>query len=96
MSSAADGAEAGAGTAPRTRLIITHMTLENFKSYAGVQQIGPFHKVGAPRHPRHHTPGSLMGVAAARRVCAQSLRRQERAPSARPHCDYLVAHACVA
>jgi hypothetical protein len=27
------------------RLIITHMTLENFKSYAGVQHIGPFHKV---------------------------------------------------
>jgi len=43
--SAADGAENVA--APRTRLIITHMTLENFKSYAGVQQIGPFHKVSA-------------------------------------------------
>ena len=42
-----DGA-ASAG-APRTRLIITHMTLENFKSYAGVQQIGPFHKVSARR-----------------------------------------------
>eukprot|EP00961_Rhodomonas_salina_P140520 1890840-Rhodomonas_salina.1 len=28
----------------KQRLIITHMTLENFKSYAGVQQIGPFHK----------------------------------------------------
>ena len=26
------------------RLIITHMELENFKSYAGVQEIGPFHK----------------------------------------------------
>ena len=44
-----DGA-ASAG-APRTRLIITHMTLENFKSYAGVQQIGPFHKVSARRVP---------------------------------------------
>jgi len=27
------------------RLIISTMTLENFKSYAGVQSIGPFHKV---------------------------------------------------
>ena len=44
--SAADGAAEGA-KAPGTRLIITHMTLENFKSYAGVQQIGPFHKVSS-------------------------------------------------
>ena len=28
------------------RLIITDMVLENFKSYAGVQHVGPFHKVG--------------------------------------------------
>lgn len=27
-----------------TRLIITKMVLENFKSYAGIQEIGPFHK----------------------------------------------------
>jgi len=27
-----------------TRLMITKMTLENFKSYAGAQEIGPFHK----------------------------------------------------
>ena len=26
------------------RLIITEMVLENFKSYAGVQRVGPFHK----------------------------------------------------
>ena len=26
------------------RLIITHMVLENFKSYSGKQMIGPFHK----------------------------------------------------
>jgi hypothetical protein len=42
---------AASASAPRTRLIITHMTLENFKSYAGVQQIGPFHKVSARRAP---------------------------------------------
>lgn len=35
-----DGAEKAA-----KRLMITKMTLENFKSYAGVQEIGPFHKV---------------------------------------------------
>eukprot|EP01105_Mastigella_eilhardi_P003137 TRINITY_DN1399_c0_g2_i3.p1 TRINITY_DN1399_c0_g2~~TRINITY_DN1399_c0_g2_i3.p1 ORF type:complete len:1216 (-),score=473.70 TRINITY_DN1399_c0_g2_i3:575-4222(-) len=28
----------------KPRLIITKMVLENFKSYAGVQEIGPFHK----------------------------------------------------
>ena len=27
------------------RLIITEMVLENFKSYAGQQIVGPFHKV---------------------------------------------------
>ena len=34
-----------AGNSTAKRLIITHMTLENFKSYAGIQEIGPFHKV---------------------------------------------------
>ena len=28
----------------KSRLMITNMVLENFKSYAGVQEIGPFHK----------------------------------------------------
>ena len=32
-------------TSKNVRLVITHMELENFKSYAGVQRIGPFHKV---------------------------------------------------
>lgn len=27
------------------RLMITHITNENFKSYAGIQELGPFHKV---------------------------------------------------
>ena len=31
-------------TISNKRLIITHMELENFKSYAGIQSIGPFHK----------------------------------------------------
>jgi hypothetical protein len=33
---------------PSTRLIIKEMVLENFKSYAGTQLIGPFHKVRLP------------------------------------------------
>jgi hypothetical protein len=30
---------------PRPRLMIRQMVLENFKSYAGTQYVGPFHKV---------------------------------------------------
>ena len=30
---------------PQRRLIITDMVLKNFKSYAGEQRVGPFHKV---------------------------------------------------
>lgn len=33
------------GGAPTSRLIIREMVLENFKSYAGAQRVGPFHKV---------------------------------------------------
>ena len=29
----------------KKRLIIREMVLENFKSYAGIQHVGPFHKV---------------------------------------------------
>ncbi|KAI2501595.1 SMC proteins Flexible Hinge Domain [Fragilaria crotonensis] len=29
---------------PPPRLMITKMVLENFKSYAGIREIGPFHK----------------------------------------------------
>lgn len=38
----------GAGSmevAGARRLIITDMVLDNFKSYAGEQHVGPFHKV---------------------------------------------------
>ena len=31
-------------TGPKTRIVISKLVLENFKSYAGVQRIGPFHK----------------------------------------------------
>ncbi|KAJ9659787.1 Structural maintenance of chromosomes protein 4 [Coniosporium apollinis] len=30
-------------TAPRSRTVITHLVLTNFKSYAGRQEVGPFH-----------------------------------------------------
>ena len=30
---------------PRNRIVITHLVLNNFKSYAGTQVIGPFHTV---------------------------------------------------
>jgi hypothetical protein len=35
--------------AARPRLFIKEMVLRNFKSYAGEQRIGPFHKVPIPR-----------------------------------------------
>ena len=34
---------------PKSRLVIHKMALVNFKSYAGRQEIGPFHKVGKQR-----------------------------------------------
>lgn len=40
--------ESGCGTTSSNsskRLIITEVVLENFKSYAGEQRVGPFHKV---------------------------------------------------
>ena len=36
-----------ASTSGSKRLIITEMVLENFKSYAGEQRVGPFHKARA-------------------------------------------------
>jgi hypothetical protein len=30
---------------PTLRLIIQKIVLENFKSYAGIQEVGPFHQV---------------------------------------------------
>lgn len=37
------------------RMIITHIVNENFKSYAGVQYLGPFHKVKLIIHTIIHT-----------------------------------------
>lgn len=35
---------------PKKRLMIREMVLENFKSYAGAQHVGPFHKVLSQAH----------------------------------------------
>lgn len=58
-----------AATPSRKRLVIKEMVLENFKSYAGVQRIGPFHKartspVGVPpttARPRPRSPAHATG-----------------------------------
>jgi len=42
--SSAMAASHGGASRVTTRLMITRMVLENFKSYAGEQEIGPFHK----------------------------------------------------
>ena len=39
-------ASAPSDAGPKKRLVIKQMVLENFKSYAGAQHVGPFHKVG--------------------------------------------------
>ena len=43
MTATAPGDAGDAG--PKKRLVIKKMVLENFKSYAGAQHVGPFHKV---------------------------------------------------
>ena len=46
--SGGDASSSAAGGAPKPRLIIRQLVTENFKSYAGVQVIGPFHTVRIP------------------------------------------------
>ena len=38
------GLDKGQSSSPRDRLIIHKIVVDNFKSYAGRQEIGPFHK----------------------------------------------------
>lgn len=35
-------------TEPKSRIVITHLVMTNFKSYAGKQEVGPFHPVSSP------------------------------------------------
>ena len=44
MASLPSAGTAAGGTSLRPRLMILKMVLENFKSYGGVKEIGPFHK----------------------------------------------------
>jgi len=44
MNEAAQVANSGV-VSPANRLVIEKIVMENFKSYAGVREIGPFHKV---------------------------------------------------
>lgn len=39
---------------PKPRLVITHLVLVNFKSYAGRQEVGPFHAVGQTNTHKTH------------------------------------------
>ena len=66
----------GEATRGRPRLAIEKMVLENFKSYAGAQHVGPFHKVrrdafdarcGSMRHAARRERRETDGDARARR-----------------------------
>lgn len=43
--SMADGSDTARGASRGPRLFIREMVMRNFKSYAGEQRVGPFHKV---------------------------------------------------
>jgi hypothetical protein len=49
----------------KPRLVITDMVLENFKSYAGAQRVGPFHKVRPRRAAPPDAPKPAARAAAA-------------------------------
>lgn len=40
-----DGGDSAPGRSRTPRLFIREMVMKNFKSYAGEQRVGPFHKV---------------------------------------------------
>ena len=50
-------ASAPSDAGPKKRLVIKQMVLENFKSYAGAQHVGPFHKVRFGFGPAHRRQG---------------------------------------
>ena len=50
-------ASAPSEAGPKKRLVIKQMVLENFKSYAGAQHVGPFHKVRFGFGPPHRRQG---------------------------------------
>ena len=78
-----DMAAAPADAGPKKRLVIKKMVLENFKSYAGAQHVGPFHKVRSflLHPPFAHSVRVRVSVCPCVRVCVSirpsppSLRR---------------------
>ena len=71
MQATESGGDASSG-APRPRLIIRQLVTENFKSYAGVQVIGPFHTVRIAAHSPLLWPNPRDVVRPLTRVGAQS------------------------
>jgi hypothetical protein len=66
---AARDGDGGGSAGPKPRLVIKKMVLENFKSYAGAQHVGPFHKVrqiNGSRERRERGTGSSINSAASR------------------------------
>jgi len=70
--------QAEAPQAPIRRMIIQRIVQENFKSYAGRVEIGPFHKVAPARlaraAPRKRWPltGALLCTVAVAACCSRS------------------------
>jgi hypothetical protein len=72
---------------PKKRLMIREMVLENFKSYAGAQHVGPFHKV-LPHLPRLCSRGC-----AATDLHAQ-LHQKQHTPHLTPCRPFLLQMQC--
>ena len=90
MAATAPAAAAAAEGTPR--LMIREMVLENFKSYAGAQRVGPFHKVGPATRParRRHRPRRPDSWCLAAR-CTVGLHRNGLVP----HAVLLPPAACI-
>jgi AAA15 family ATPase/GTPase len=95
----------GEGNEPGPRrLIITEMVLENFKSYAGEQRVGPFHKVlflttlyetlTSLWHVRHHENTRKYTIHARYSTLAFHSPRIDALKTVSPclqHCSWLVS-----
>ena len=65
----------------KQRFIIRKLVFENFKSYAGVQEVGPFHKVCTLRPARLPTGAVDLGGRLARERCRPAPAAVPTAPS---------------
>lgn len=66
---------AAAPPKPTQRLIIKKMVLENFKSYAGTVEIGPFHKVRLTKQCESYNRGFTQHVPFCSAKCVKSPSR---------------------